>query len=265
MRWKILKGSLSHLFSRSSPGVRCHGLVGKGFNLHFGILCFHHADLYWERHAGLPRLDTLRYLRFIGVSTARRFNACGDVHGVPIEAVDDLRASLGLQFNCAILVREPLPRLRSQMALFESYLNSPFKRAWEIDYVQNFIDRGVRLPRDNIRNRLFLHGVNMLNNITKEEAVAPIWRCEDITSDLLAALTRFVEELTRGHIQVEAEWAERAVRRPPTNSHCKAGAQREFEAWQIEAINRIVKPQAWWIYERLGYKTPEFAALAHAG
>jgi hypothetical protein len=104
----------------------------------------------------------------------------------------------------------------------------------------------------------------MLNNITKEEAVAPIWRCEDITSDS-AALTRFVEELTGGHVQVEPEWAERAVRRPPTNSHCKANVQREFEAWQIEVINRIVKPQAWWIYERLGYKTPEFAALAHAG
>lgn len=251
------------IFSVVSWGCAATDWLAKVLNSHFGILCFHHADLYWERHAGLPRLDTLRYLKFIGV-TARRFSACGDVHGVPIEAVDDLRASLGNKFNCAILIREPLPRLRSQVALFESYLNSPFKTAWEIDYVENFIDRGVRLPQDNIGNRLFLHGVNMLNNIIKEETVASIWRCEDITSDS-AALTRFVEELTRGHVQVEPEWAERAVCRPPTNSHCKANAQREFEAWQIEAIKKIVKPQAWWIYEKLGYNTPEFAALADAG
>src|SRR4029077_8657332 len=66
-------------------------------------------------------------------------------------------------------------------------------------------ERHAGLPRlDTWRHKL--------NNITKEEAAAPIWRCEDITSDS-AALTRFVEELTRGYVQVESEWAE-------PNSHC---------------------------------------------
>ena len=44
-----------------------------------------------------------------------------------------------------------------------------------------------------------------------------------------------------------------------------ANAQGEFETWPIEAIKKIVKPQAWWIYEKLAYKTPDFAVLAHAG
>src|SRR4029078_6198947 len=109
-------------------------------NSHFGILCFHHADIYWERHAGLPSLETWKYLRFIGV-TARRYSACGDIHGVPIEAIPGLRARLGTHFNCAILLRKPLPRLRSQIAFFKSFSNSPFQAVWDIDYVQNFIDK----------------------------------------------------------------------------------------------------------------------------
>ena len=128
------------------------------------------------------------------------------MHGVSRETIPDLRTKLGERFNCAILVREPLPRLRSQMALFENW---PVKSAWNVDYVQTFIDQGVRLPEDNIINRLFLHGVNMLNSIIQEEPVAPIWRSEDLTSNA-TMLARFIEELTRGHVQVELGWAERS-------------------------------------------------------
>lgn len=256
----IKKEPFPFIFSVVSWGCAATDWLAKTLNSHFGILCFHHADIYWERHAGLPRLETWKYLRFIGV-TARRYTACGNVHGVPIEGIPGLRARLGRHFNCVILIREPLPRLRSQIAFFESFSNSPFQAVWDIDYVQNFIDQGIRLPQDNIDNRLFLHGVNMLNNIIKEEPVAPIWRCEDITSNG-AALARFVEELTQGYVQVEPGWAERAVCRPATNRHSDATTRnRDFDAWQIEAIRKIVKPQAWRIYERLGYKTPDFVEL----
>jgi hypothetical protein len=149
--------------------------------------------------------------------------------------------------NCAILVREPLPRLRSQIALFQK---SPVKKAWNVDYVQAVIDQGVHLPQDNIDNRLFLHGANMLNSIIQEETVAPLWRSEGLTTNA-AMLARFVEELTRGHVQVEPEWAERGVRRPPTNRHSVLGAGlRQFESWQIDAINKIVEPRAWRSYEK---------------
>ena len=118
------------------------------------------------------------------------------------------------------------------MALFESYLNSPFKTAWEIDYVQKFIDRGVRLPRENMANLLFLHGVNMLNNIIKEEAVAPIWRCEDITRDS-AALIRL-----SGNSPAVMCWSNRngrACRSPTTDQH---PLQRECAARIRGVANR---------------------------
>ena len=229
------------VFSVVSWGCAATEWLATTLNSHADVLCLHCANLGWSKFGGARRLDGWEYLRVIGVS-GRGYRACGDVHGISRESIPDLREKLGLSFNCAILVREPLPRLRSQMALFES---SSLKIAWNVDYVQKFVDQSVRLPQDNIDNRLFLHGVNMLNSIIAEKLVAPIWRSEDLTSNV-ADLVRFVEELTRGEVQAEPEWAERAVRRAPSNRHTGENAPpRQFEPWQIDAINKIVEPRAW--------------------
>ena len=164
-------------------------------NAHPDIFCVHQANRFWARLGGARRLDGWQYLRILGGESPSS-RACGDVHGVSREAVPDLRCKLGERFNCAILVREPLPRLRSQMAHFENW---PIKTTWDVDYVQKFIEEGVHVPQDTILNRLFLHGVDMLNNIVVEEAVAPLWRSEDLTSDA-QALVNFIEELTRGNV-----------------------------------------------------------------
>jgi hypothetical protein len=252
---------LPFLFCVVSWGCAATQWLAHTLNAHPDIFCAHCENQFWERLGGARGLDGWRYLRILGcASPASR--ACGDVHGVSRESIADLRAKLGEHFNCAILVREPLPRLRSQMALFESW---PVKSAWNVEYVQKFIDQGVRLPQDNIINRLFLHGVNMLNNISQEEPVAPIWRAEDLTSNAVI-LTRFIEELTRGRVEVEPQWAERVVRRPASNQHGAADARpRQLEPWQIDAINKVVEPRAWRSYEKLGYKTPDFVELANVG
>ena len=49
----------------------------------------------------------------------------------------------------------------------------PVKSAWNVGYVQKFVEEGVQPPQDILLNRLFLHGVNiMLNNILPEGARA---------------------------------------------------------------------------------------------
>jgi hypothetical protein len=199
-------------------------------------------------------IEGWEYLRTLAVQ-CWSYHACGDVHGISLESVPDLRTKLGEGFNCAIVVRDPLSRLKSQMALFEEF---PVKSVWNVGYVQRFIDQGVRLPHDDLENRRFLHGVNMLNKVIEEERAAPIWRSEDLTSDP-SALCGFIEELTHGHVRVEPEWAERAVRRPASNQHSRPkDSAREFQPWQIEAMIKIIEPDAWRIYEKLGYKTPDF-------
>jgi hypothetical protein len=245
---------LPFLFCVVSWGCAATQWLANTLNAHPDIYCVHCANQFWERLAGARSLDGWAYLRILGCeSPASR--ACGDVHGVSRETIPDLRHKLGERFNCAILVREPLARLRSQMALFETF---PVKSAWNVDGVRKFTDNGVRLPHDTIVNRLFLHGANMLNNILLEEPLAPVWRSEDLTTNGMM-LVRFIEELTRGHVQPELEWAERVARRAPSNRHRAHNAKpREFEHWQIEAVKKIVEPRAWELYENLGYNTPDF-------
>jgi len=248
------------LFCVVSWGAAATQWLANTLNSHPDIFCVHCANQFWQRLAGARYVDGWQYLRILG-SESPASRACGDVHGVSREMIPDLRAKLGNSFNCAIVVREPLARLHSQIALFEKW---PVKSAWSVDYVQQFIDQGVRLPEDTMLNRLFLHGVNMLNAIIQEELIAPLWRCEDITADA-AMLARFVDELTRGHVQVEPAWAQRAVQAPPSNRHSDSNAsQRHFEAWQIEAIRKIVQPKAWSLYETLGYARPNFVSPIQA-
>jgi len=250
----VKSGGLPFLFSVVSWGCAATEWLAKTLNAHPDIFCLHHAHTTWQKIAAAPPLHGWNYLRVVGV-LGWTYRAAGDVHGLSLESIRELRSKLGDNFNCAIVTREPIARLSSQMALFERSLR---KEAWNVDYVQSFIDKGVRLPQESIDNRLFLHGVNMINNIIQEEPVAPIWRAEDLTTNA-ALLAQFVRELTRGHVEVEPEWAERAVRRPPSNRHSKPGAApRQFEPWQIEAFNKIVEPRAWCLYEKLGYATPDF-------
>lgn len=245
---------LPFLFCVVSWGCAATQWLANTLNAHPDIFCAHCENQFWERLGGARSLDGWEYLRILGCESPASL-ACGDVHGVSRDAIPGLRNRLGARFNCAILVRDPLPRLRSQIGLFHNF---PVKTAWNVAYVQKFIDNGVRLPDDNIFNRLFLHGANMLNNIIFEEPIASIWRCEDLTTKS-ATLVSFIDELTRGRVQAESGWADWAVRRPVSNRHRDQATQpQEFEPWQIESIRTIVEPRAWELYEKLGYKTPNF-------
>jgi hypothetical protein len=248
------KRGFPRVFSIISWGCAATEWLAVTLNSHPQILCLHAANLHWHRYGGVQLIDGWKYLRALAMN-GRGYTASGDVHGISREQIAGAREKFGEYFNCAVLVREPLPRLRSQLTLFEE---SRFKNSWNVDYVRHFIDKGVRIPEDNIDNRLVLHGINMLNSVLQEDPVAPIWRSEDLTSDSMK-LTEFISDLTRGKLSVETEWAERAVRRPASNVHRKPhDAACQFEPWQKEAIKKIVDPAAWAIYERLGYKTPDF-------
>jgi hypothetical protein len=98
----------------------------------------------------------------------------------------------------------------------------------------------------------------MLNSSSSRRCSRPFGGPEDLTKDP-AAFARLVEELTRGNLHAELEWAQGVVCRPPSNRHQRPGASgHEFEPWRIEAIRKIVVPQAWDLYEGLGYKRPDF-------
>ncbi len=155
------------------------------------------------------------------------------------------------------MVREPIARLYSQIALFKANLHT---RAWNVDYVQQFIEQGVALPVDNYENRLTLHGISMLNSIVAEQATARVWRCEDLTTKA-DALAEFASEITGGCIPIDLSWASAAVGSPRVEQHAgsdRHAGHRRLEDWQIDAIRKIVSPRAWDHYAQLGYAAPDF-------
>jgi hypothetical protein len=114
------------------------------------------------------------------------------------------------------------------------------------------------LPEDNYRNRLKLHGINCLNNITQEARLAPVWCAEQLTTEP-KDLSQFIAELTREKVCPSADWASAMIAKPRMNSHSDTSTQpAALDEWVVEAIRRIVEPRAWEIYAELGYRMPEF-------
>jgi hypothetical protein len=214
-----------------------------------GIFCAHAANNLWNKFAGADWLSGLEYLEVIGMQGHAAL-AAGDVHGVARTDIPDIKNKYGERFNAAVVVRDPLPRLRSQLGLFSRYAQF---RAWDSTYLQNmFPDIIKALPTRSYEELLFLHGANMLNAIVEEIAVGPFFRMEDITTDRqrLAAL---VEHLTGGAVVAPESWLDSAVKSSRTNSHV-GSASHVFSDWQVEVLRKAVRPDAIELYCRLGYE-----------
>jgi len=239
----------SQVFAVVSWGCAATAWLAKVLNSHPDIFCVHAGNQSWHVLGNVERLDGVPYMRIIA-HQGSNYLAAGDVHGLTRHHVAELRQNLNGGFNAAVVVREPISRLRSQLALFAKYEKYAF---WSIRYVDDVISRsGVTLPADNYNCRLFVHGVNMLNAILEEQGVGRVYRCEDLTQRA-ETLGDFVEELTCGKVSPSAGWLQSAIETPRANRHADPGAEHRFADWQVDVIRKVVDPRSWEIYQKLGY------------
>ena len=251
-----MEAGKARVFAVVSWGCAATHWLARTLNAHPDIFCVHAGNFSWHRYGRAPYLDGPEYLTTIR-EMGSSYGAAGDVHGVDLRTIGAVRKTFGDQFACAIVVREPIARLYSQIALFKANLHT---RAWNVDYVQRFIDQGVVLPVDSYENRLTLHGISMLNSIVSEQAAARVWRCEDLTTQA-ETLAAFATEIAGGAVWVDPGWAQAAISLPGVHQHAegdRAAPDRRPQDWQIDAIRKIVSPQAWDQYAQLGYVTPDF-------
>lgn len=251
-----MEAEKARVFAVVSWGCAATHWLARTLNAHPDIFCVHAGNFSWHHYGRAPYLDGPEYLATIR-EMGSSYGAAGDIHGVDLRTIGAVRKTFGDRFACAIVVREPIARLYSQIALFQSNLHT---RAWNVDYVQRFIDEGVVLPVDNYENRLTLHGISMLNSIVSEQATARVWRCEDLTTRA-EALAEFVRAIVGASVRVDPDWAQAAVGLPIVIQHVKSDRplqDRRPQDWQIDAIRRIVSPQAWDLYAQLGYVAPDF-------
>jgi hypothetical protein len=86
------------------------------------------------------------------------------MHGLPRTEISNLRETFGDRFNAVIVVREPVARLRSQMALYGEFRGVD---GWDLSYAETLIE-SENIPVDSEESRLFVHAANMLNAVTDE-------------------------------------------------------------------------------------------------
>ena len=243
------------LFSVISWGCAATAWLAAVLNRHPDIYCVHATNQHWHVLGDCDKLDGVPYLRVLG-SQGHANLAAGDVHGVNRSAVPECRRSFGDKFNAAVVVREPIPRLHSQLALYQDFEGV---RAWNVEYVDAVLDRtSIVVAPEDYQSRLFVHAANMLNAVLEEREVGKLYRCEDLTSNT-NVLGEFVEEITRGKVSPASDWLQSAIQTKKVNVHAASRPRRELDDWQMDVVRKVVNPRAWDIYESLGYARPEFA------
>jgi hypothetical protein len=217
------------------------------------VYCVHAHNTLWKVFAGADSVSGLQYMQIVGIEACAAALA-GDVHGVSRFDIPAIQNFFGEKFRAAVLVRDPLPRLISQLALFEQQRMQRYADVHLIDtkYIDElFPDIVEGLPTGSDEERAFVHAANMLNAIIDEAELAPVFRMEDLVGDP-NRLCELVKHLSAGEIVPPPEWAAAATQRAPVNRHRAHDAQ-SLEGWQLEILRDVVRTEARAAYERLGY------------
>jgi len=246
------------LFTIICWGCAATKWLSKTLNSHPEIFCLHALNNKWfstNKFASENVIDGIDYL-YVIAKLADVYKAAGDVHGVSRHHVPELRRVLGDKFNAVVVVREPLPRLKSQISLFQYQKRQQYPKLWNVDYIDDVIkNKCVTLPNYDYEHKLFVHGVNMLNAITEEVNVGKIYRSEDLTTNQ-SMLGEFIEEITHGKVTTDNELLSKMVETDRVSRH--KGKEIEFEDWQIDVIKKVVEEKSWELYSKLGYSKPNF-------
>jgi hypothetical protein len=247
-----------HIFAVVTWGCAASSWLARALNSHPDIFCVHAENSLWSVLGEARYLDGAEYLTVVGCQGCTH-TAAGDVHGVSRHTVPEIKAEFGEQFSCAVVVREPISRLHSQLSLFKKRQHL---RSWNLDYLEDTIKK-LALPNDSYPTHLFVHGANMLNAIVEEHLIAPVYRSEDLTSNP-EILCKFVDHITNGKIEADLPWATTSVSREKLNAHSESAVRSlnpessNLEDWQMETIRKVVLPQAWELYQKLNYPIPNF-------
>jgi len=189
------------LFAVISWGASATLWISKTLNMHPEIFCVHAMNEIWTNFqkksiiGSLSKIDGFEYLRIVSI-LGSSFKLAGDVHGVSRNHVQFLREILGEKFNAVVVIRDPTNRLKSLLALFKKFEKF---RSYDVNYVKKIIkNKKISMPQNNYENKLFIHGVNMLNAIKDEVNVGKVFKSEDLTSDT-SSLKSFIDEISRGN------------------------------------------------------------------
>lgn len=237
------------LFSVVSWGCAGTAWLARALNSHPDVFCVQGANHYLQSMRGIAPMDGLEYMHVIA-AIATGHSAVGDVHGISRHLIPELRENYGDVFSSAVVVRDPLPRMHSQLALFKTL---PAAGLWDLGYVEALaVQLGQNPAAMTQEDRLKLHAFNMLNTIVEEKLVGPIYRIEDLVGkrDSMASL---LDHLTHGRLQSPGWWLDHVQNLPALNGHKEPGQRPEFLPEELRILSQVVTPEAKALYRDLGY------------
>jgi hypothetical protein len=237
------------VFAVVSWGCAATNWTARALNAHPDVFCMHAANRAWKKFGNAPLSDGVDYLGIL-LRQAHGYAAIGDIHGIDRDQIAEARLRFGTRFEAAVLIREPLARLRSQLILFE---RNQYKSWGDLLYVDSLIEPAGIDPRSlTVEKRHFIHAVNMLNSILFESHVGPVFRSEDLTTSP-DHLIEFAAHLTRRKIVPSLAWAEAMIELPRVAVRVGKGSEREFSEFEKRVLAAVVRPEAWTEYEKHGY------------
>lgn len=209
-----------------------------------------HSSVQTLRRLVSANVDDVTYMKLIG-EFASGCRAAGDVHGIDRYSVERLKAEFGENIRCCVLVRDPIPRLKSQLAHFERMEFLPHS---DVSYLLKlYPDLDTIIPEKTYENYAFAHACNMLNAIADEMKVGPIFRMEDIVASP-TGLQKMVEFIGHG-MTVELELLESLQQSGKSNSRSHK-SPRSFAPWQQECLDYIVPSAVRSMYADFDYTSP---------
>lgn len=247
-----------HLFAVVTWGAAATTWLAKALNSHSEVLCFHHCNVEFLKFNPRVVVDGVDYVAMI-LAAGEGYQAVGDVHGLTRRDIPVLRSTFGDRLSTAVVVREPIARLRTTLAHFErsGTAHDERYRASVADYIDGVIDAaGITLPGEDFEHKLFVHAVNMLNAIVDERHLGPVYRAEDVTGDH-SVFVDLVGHLSGGRVAPHPAWVERTLAMRPVNTHDPRDLR--LEPWQTDVLESVVTSEAWDAYAELGYPPPKLA------
>jgi len=238
------------LFSVISWGCAGTAWLARALGSHPDIFCLHAANHYWSSMLRQPLADGVDYLNVV-VSMGKGFPVIGEVHGVSRELLPAVREWYGNRFQAAVLVREPMRRVLSQINLSRE-LGSV--RHWDPAHLHNIARKaGLDPARQKEAQWVQLHAFEMLNVICEERQIGPVYRIEDLGTDPLA-MTSLIRHLSGDTLSVNADWLTHLRAIPPINQHSNHHGLQALDDESRHYLRRIVTDEARDHYRSLGYE-----------
>lgn len=235
------------LFAVVSWGATATHWLFRVLNAHPKIFCFHHLLSSINMTKRLE-MNPIEYMTTIAHSGAG-FQLAGDVHGIELEWLPKMHARWPDRFRAAIMVRNPVQRVRSAYALWDNKLgvNSG------VDILKPDCSQEKGEEADAKERELFTHFMTLINRISEERKYGHIYLMEKLTTDL-EELNLLLGHLTEGELKFESD--DDLFEHGPGHMKKKDSPEEAFTSlpeWQREMFVQLLTPKARWSYEDLGY------------